>query len=584
MDILLNHMGFSAKSAKKAVLQCQQGEKPDRFCVLDSHNNEVASGTPQYIGPVANWSTGIYWVVEFSELAMPGDYCLAIYTGNEKQLSPAFEISEHLLTMRMLNAVSYYFKAQRSSGEWLLCDRSLPFRGGREGVVDAHGGWYDATGDYGIHLSHLSHSTYHNPQQACFSAYTFLKMGGFLHKSGNESYTMLRRRALDEGFFGADFIMRLRAPSGSFFRSINRANALDAVANSRAIGFEYCGSSAQFSKTASTADSETVTDENYEVSMRSGGGISIAALALAGRFYYPSAEYSQHEYIQSAKSAWAYLKQNNERYTNDGVWNLVDEYCALVAATELYITTEEYEYLCDARHYAKCIAARTVEQKPGMCRLEVVPGLPYYHASDEGLPIISLLHYAEIEPNPTRAGNAQTLCERILRWKLTVTDSQSNPFGYPILESLENGKIVPRFFFPHTSTAAPWWQGDNARIASIAAACALMAATTKDVPLAARCRRMAQDPLDWIMGLNPFDSCMIEGYGRNNIQYFYSNKYDFLNCPGGIVNGITSATDDEDGIEFIMRPTDRVNDNWRWAEQWIPHANWYLYAMALKFE
>ena len=23
-------------------------------------------------------------------------------------------------------------------------------------------------------------------------------------------------------------------------------------------------------------------------------------------------------------------------------------------------------------------------------------------------------------------------------------------------------------------------------------------------------------------------------------------------------------------------------DNWRWAEQWIPHATWYLYALCLK--
>ena len=45
---------------------------------------------------------------------------------------------------------------------------------------------------------------------------------------------------------------------------------------------------------------------------------------------------------------------------------------------------------------------------------------------------------------------------------------------------------------------------------------------------------MAQDPLDWIMGLNPFDACMIEGYGKNNIQYFFKKRYDFLNCPGGI--------------------------------------------------
>ena len=95
---------------------------------------------------------------------------------------------------------------------------------------------------------------------------------------------------------------------------------------------------------------------------------------------------------------------------------------------------------------------------------------------------------------------------------------------------------------------------------------------------------MAQDPLDWIMGLNPFDSCMIEGYGRNNIQYFFQNRYDFINCPGGIVNGITSGLTDEQGIAFVRQPTLEIDDNWRWAEQWIPHASWFIYASALKRE
>ena len=48
----------------------------------------------------------------------------------------------------------------------------------------------------------------------------------------------------------------------------------------------------------------------------------------------------------------------------------------------------------------------------------------------------------------------------------------------------------------------------------------------------------------------------------------------------GIENGITSGLEDEEGIEFITAPTNTVSDNWRWAEQWIPHASWYMYALA----
>ena len=262
----------------------------------------------------------------------------------------------------------------------------------------------------------------------------------------------------------------------------------------------------------------------------------------------------------------------------------MDEYCALMAVTELFRTTGEYEYLETAREMAARIAARTETTGEGMRRLYVDDGLPFYHAADEGMPVIALLQYAEIELSEASRAETVQLAEEIMRWKLCLSDAQANPFGYPVEEASYEDGIHVQFFFPHNSTAAPWWQGENARIASIAAAAAEVAAVTADETLKARCRRMAQDPLDWIMGLNPFDACMIEGYGKNNIQYFFKKRYDFLNCPGGIVNGITSNTHDEAGIEFVSEPTAEVDDNWRWAEQWIPHASWYLYAMALKKE
>ena len=579
MKILVNHMGYSVNGYKKVVVQCH-GDTPAGFAIINEKGEEVYTGNLKHEGMVANWKTGDYYVGDFSDMSVEGVYRIKV----ENVVSDTFEISEFLLTMRMLNAATYYFKAQRSSGEWLEDDRDLPFQDGhREGRLDAHGGWYDATGDYGIHITHLSHSTYHNPQQIPFSAYAFFKIHDFLTESGNECYTMLKRRMLDEGFWGVNFLMRMHAPSGGFFRSVNRVEALTAVEGTRYIGLEYKRSSKQFGE-AATAKEEVIGDENYEISLRGGGGLAIAALAIAGRFYYPSAEYSQSEYIRTAKSAWKYLSENNERYTNDGKWNLIDEYCALMATTELYLTTKEYDYLRHARQMVQRIYARTVEMGENMLRLEMAEGRPYFHAAEEGMPLIALMQYAEAEMDMQKAAEAVSYVERIMRWKLSVTDNRNNPFGYPVMESLEEGKIIEKFFFPHNTPAAPWWQGDNARLASIAAAASMLEKMTEDEELAIRCRKMAQDPLDWIMGQNPFDSCMIEGYGRNNIQYFFQDRYDFINCPGGIVNGITSGLHDEDGIEFILKPTEEIKDNWRWAEQWIPHVTWFMYAMALKME
>ncbi len=583
MKILTNHLGYESPDYKKAVYQGAEGDSAARFALLDESGAEVFSGQAQSAGTVARWNTGSYWVLDFSPVAKPGTYVIELETSRGTVRSFPFEITKHLQTMRMLNAANYYFKAQRSSGEWLAEDRCLPFEGDRAGAKDVHGGWYDATGDYGIHMSHLSHSTIHNPQQVGWSAYVFFQAADLMVESKNREYSMMIRRMLDEGTFGADFIMRMHATSGTFLRSIQRGFALDCVHGTRNIGFEYHGSSDQFSEKASTADEETIRDENYETSFRSGGGMCIAALAAASRHFYPGTDFSQQEYLSAAAEAWHHLYANNEKYTNDGQWNLIDEYCALFAAVELYRATYEYEYLSRAEEMAVRILGRMTDHRDNIAWFEVLPGQPFFSAADEGLPILALLAFAQIAPNEELKEKARSAAEKAMRWCLNLTVQGTNPFGYPRYQYREDdGSIVTRFFFRHESTAKPWWQGDNARLASLSAAARAVADRTADSGFKEQLQRFAQDQLNWILGCNPFDACMMEGYGRNNIQYFFNGRYDFINCPGGICNGITSGLHDEEGIDFILKPTDEVNDNWRWAEQWIPHASWFILANALK--
>lgn len=583
MILLTNHLGYDSKGTKRAVYQGCEEDNADLFEVIDFNKKTVFSGKADFCGAVAGWNTGYYWTLDFGSLEEPGSYYIRLSTANGTVESAVFEIQDNLITMRMINAAGYYFKAQRSSGEWLEADRKLRFLGEKEGVVDAHGGWYDATGDYGIHMSHLSHGSIHNPQQAAFSAYAFFKSLEWLEESGNIQYSMIKRRMLDEGSFGADFIMRMRSPSGSFYRSINRANALHRVRGTRGIGFEYRGSSTQFSKKAATADEEIIRDENYEISLRSGGGLCIAALAAASRHYYPGRDYTSEEYLLAAKDAWHYLTAENSRYTNDGNWNLLDEYCALLALTELYRAAGEYEYLEQAGEMAVKMQNRMETLGAGTAWFTSKEKEPFYHASDEGMPIIALLEYAKIEPDQKARETAIKAAEECMRYKLTLTNGVNNPFGYArFVHKAQDESRKEKFFFPHDTSVAPWWQGDNARIASLSSAARQTAYFTKDTKLAAELTEFADNQLNWIMGMNPFDACMIEGYGRNNIQYFFNKRYDFMNCPGGICNGITGGLHDEDGIAFIMEPNEEIQDNWRWAEQWLPHVSWFICAQALK--
>jgi chitinase len=102
-----------------------------------------------------------------------------------------------------------------------------------------------------------------------------------------------------------------------------------------------------------------------------------------------------------------------------------------------------------------------------------------------------------------------------------------------------------------------------------------------DSAFQARLRGYALDQLNWILGLNPFDASMLEGAGRNNPEYRFFASWEYKSAPGGISNGITSGYKDDEGIDLnVPYEITHQDSDWRWAEQWLPHAAWYLLATA----
>jgi len=170
------------------------------------------------------------------------------------------------------------------------------------------------------------------------------------------------------------------------------------------------------------------------------------------------------------------------------------------------------------------------------------------------------------------------------QFELKVTNEVNNPFGYSrqlVQDTL--GKRRTSFFFPQGSDASPWWQGENARLASMATAARLAAGLfTDDKPFHDQLETFAIDQLNWILGLNPFDASMLQGTGHNNPAYGFFGTFEYTNAPGGIVNGVTSGLNDENDIDFNLSYAQIHKDyDWRWAEQWLPHTAWYLLAVAL---
>jgi hypothetical protein len=68
---------------------------------------------------------------------------------------------------------------------------------------------------------------------------------------------------------------------------------------------------------------------------------------------------------------------------------------------------------------------------------------------------------------------------------------------------------------------------------------------------------------------------MVYGFGGKNPNYADSSGHMLV---GGVSNGITGkvGNDEGRGIDFAVGPD---SENWRWNEQWIPHAAWLMLAV-----
>jgi hypothetical protein len=582
--VLTNHLGYELAGPKHAVVQ---GHKSDevRSCAVEDVDGgtRVSTSPPRFMGPVAQWRDWVYWTVDFPELQREGMFRVVCVTAVGESYSPAFLVQKHVLERHTLSNVIDYFKGQRSSGELDQADRAVPLEGRPDVKVDVHGGWYDATGDYGKHLSHLSFSTYFNPQQIPLTAWGLLKTYDLLQRRGDPAFRQYLRRILDEGAWGADYLVRMKAPGGSFYRSVS-APGPEKRPQDRRIGRDSKGVAI---KTAETKDrfqpGETgapLERREYESSLRAGAGVAIAALARAAAMAVPGER--REDYLRTAEEAWAFLSANNGLLTNDGHENIVDDYCALLAATELYRATKKPEYKAAADDRALRLLKRQASPPRAYWRADG-HDRPFFHPADAGLPVASLLCYVEIA-DADRKRDVLNAVRASLEWELTLTSEVTNPFGYARqIVQTRVGVREARFFFPHDTETAPWWQGENARLASMAFAARLaIPYFDQDTTFVARLRRYAQDQLNWILGLNPFDACMLHGTGRNNPDYMFFDSYEYTNAPGGICNGITGGFSDPGGIDFNLPYTVTGADHdWRWGEQWLPHATWYMLAVAI---
>ncbi|TOQ36121.1 glycoside hydrolase family 9 protein [Vibrio parahaemolyticus] len=560
MLLLTNHIGYERLGPKKAIIQTEQPHLSSYTAQLICATSEqtVATFAVEEQGKVANWHQGYFYLIDFSSFTDSGDYFLQV----EDSRSSYFTVGEHILLNQTLSDVIHYFKSQRCGGVFDQQDRQVPVLNANQ-TVDVHGGWYDASGDVSKYLSHLSYANYLNPQQTPMVVWNILK-GLSLLEGSEDIAAFTRTRLIEEALFGADFLVRMQNEKGFFYMTVFDKWSKDTAQR------EICAYETQLGHKF----------DDYQAGFRQGGGVAIAALAAASRLGVHG-EYDQQKYLNAAENGYWHLKEHNTQYLNDGEENIIDEYCALLASVELFKATKETRYLEESRLWAQHLVARQMsdEQMQHFWSANQDGSRPYFHAAEAGLPVIALCEYLAIEDDSVQTESVKRIVNRACEFEIKTSNKVTNPFGYPrqYVKGVNESKR-DAFFVAHNNESGYWWQGENARLGSLATMAYLAQPHIASQEIQQQLFVFAQDALNWIVGLNPYDMCMLDGHGRNNPDYL--PQYGFFNAKGGVCNGITGGFEDEEDIAFNPpAQKDDMLQNWRWGEQWIPHGAWYLLAI-----
>ncbi|MCF0215975.1 MAG: glycoside hydrolase family 9 protein [Fibrobacteraceae bacterium] len=566
-EIFYNHVGYDSQFPKTIIVKSDADLSGADFQILQG-------GNPVFTGKLSkgqnpdNWAQQKFFVADFSDLDASGDFTFKVTENGNPVTTEAFKVVENNLATNVLPSVLQYFKDDRAtkSNIWEADGKVKLYES--QTTVNVQGGWYDASGDASKYLSHLSYANYLNPQQIPLTtwglAFTAEKLS---------TNSTLQTPLKEEAVWGADFLLRMLSPEGYFYMTV--FDGWGRIGEPR----EICA--------FSTEDGKKSTD--YQAAFREGGGMAIAALALASTLNVKG-DSSNAQYLEGAKRGFAHLQTKQGigktcAYCDNQKENIIDDYTALMATTELYRATKDETYIAEARKRAQHLIGR-LDTAKGFFFSDDEKTRPFWHASDAGLPLVALVRYLEAEPTAEENKKVIEGVKKHLDWMISVTNEVENPFGYARQTYKTEGNIKNGFFIPHDNESGYWWQGENARLGSLSAA-AFYASHALDYADSAKAYSYAVNQMDWITGKNPYNVCFMYGFGKNNPEK-YDGQALSLTLKGGIANGITGLQNNGSGIVWndvaAIGKAEEPWNNWRWIEQWLPHSTWYMLALAARYD
>jgi hypothetical protein len=555
VDLLINQSGYMPHASKTCVTL---GTSERKFEVID-----IVSAKVVYAGvlkPEAG-DFGSYLTGDFSPVTRDGHY----YLKSDTLRSYPFVISGSAYTGPM-DLIVHYFSLQRcgasTTGYLSPCHLDDGIRMDNGKHQDVTGGWHDASD-----LRKWVEAT----------IYAMIGMAKTLELKPDRN----REAIVGELLWGNHYFLNMQEPEGYVMNYIggdvkkhSDSNRWTDNENGPEGGQPHfvkpnAGKSASDMLLMGPHDDRIIRTDPVDL----GGQYNfITAEALMARIMRTADKAYADRCLNAATKCFSWCDKTKSR-ENPGVIG-----ASMLGGLELFKTTHNELYrtfiIEQARELKKLQAKKPEGNLSGFYQNSVADPEPYKNIWNGCEELIALCDMVKLFPAAEEMPAWKEMISSYTRQYLLKIARKNSfgivPFGLFTRDDPGGNRKAGDYWYRYfMQPEGEWWVGVNANLASSGIGLFKSSVALNDSELKA----YAQKQLDWITGVNPFNSSTIEGVGYNHPIHFPGSTFypQTPVLPGAVLNGL--------GGDHQDMPSIGTGD-WQISEYWTPMAAYTLWLMA----
>ena len=539
--VLVNQVGYEKHGPKSAVILTNfypASKTKQRVEIVTEKGKRVWRMDIPCAGRIygqkdTDWGW-YFWRADFSSLEAEGQYRLRANFGNAHEMSYPFVIGNDLLFHETAESNVDFFFVQRCGFEvpgWFkachLDDAKLPDGTHR----DLTGGWHSA-GDYNkLTWEYGDGGVLYALVNAAESSPNY-----FVQYDRDQDGTP---DVLDEAWWGAKYLAKLQIPeTGGLLNHIQQGP-------DRKTWMNWCPPDQTTDNVVGTADDPIVQEGEGHSPLAIGGWARLSNLLRA--------RVVENNFLNHATRLWNHATTNGTLYSDP---------LLLISTIDLYHVTGSESYLTYCRQSAQELlnTGNPEGQLPG----------GYGNSGD--IPAAALAYFALQFPNEPLTAQIRERLKKHLPFFLAEAD---NPLG--LMRQMPG---ADGYFFDPSSAL-----GCNYQFGCRAWSALMVYRVTRD----RRAWEYAANQLNFILGLNPYNICMMEKIGSLNLPR-YHHRYITIPghergaVPGAIPNGYVRDLGGNDRPGIDLTTVERLYPSYRTNEPWLVHNVFYLLAVTALHE